>query len=321
MNRFASIDTLRGIAALIVVWGHFTRNNTPFPPSILKTFALPPEMGVSIFFVISGFILPYSMWRGGYEPAKHIWTFLGKRIRRLDPPYFVAIALGLAVLAAAKWPNYHIDWGMLAMHIGYLNPFFGAQWVTGVFWTLAIEFQFYVLLAIAFPLAAGNSWKFYSFAAACVASSQIFPVREFLPYHWPMFLMGIMAFRYVARKASAGAVIIGLSACASWAAVTISTPEALGAIVTAAAILTTNYSNAATRFFGKISYSLYLTHSHIGVRLVILGLPFATTEPLRLALCLASVAVCIGVAWVMWRFVERPSQVWAGRLEYKEGAD
>lgn len=317
MNRFASIDTLRGIAALIVVWGHFTRNNTPFPDGLLKTFSLPPKMGVSIFFVISGFILPYSMWRGGYEPSRHIWTFLGKRIRRLDPPYFVAIALGLAVLTAAKWPNYRIDWGMLAMHVGYLNPFFGAHWVTGVFWTLAIEFQFYVLLAIMFPLVAGGRTEFYVFVVSCLAWSFFVPVREFLPYHWPMFLMGIMAFRYVAGKAAYWEFAIAGSLLTGWAMATISFHESAAAMLTAGAILNTDYSNAATRFFGKISYSLYLTHSHIGVRLVILGLPFATTEPLRLALCLASVAVCIGVAWVMWRFVERPSQEWAGKLEYR----
>jgi peptidoglycan/LPS O-acetylase OafA/YrhL len=49
---------------------------------------------VEIFFVISGFILPYSLWKGGYV-RRDYGKFILKRVVRLDPPYFGAIILAL----------------------------------------------------------------------------------------------------------------------------------------------------------------------------------------------------------------------------------
>jgi peptidoglycan/LPS O-acetylase OafA/YrhL len=45
-----------------------------------------------MFFVLSGFIIPYSMARASYTVADFP-RFVLKRVTRIDPPYLVAIAL------------------------------------------------------------------------------------------------------------------------------------------------------------------------------------------------------------------------------------
>src|ERR1039457_1104473 len=94
--RLSIVHTLRGPAALMVAWFHFVKCG-PLDLGIFKLTAPDGGYGVIIFYVISGFVLPYSLWKGGYVLADY-GRFILKRIARLDPPYFASIAI---VLSAA----------------------------------------------------------------------------------------------------------------------------------------------------------------------------------------------------------------------------
>lgn len=80
MKRLESIQHLRGIAAMLVVFVHF--------PTPLAQFC--GSIGVDIFFFISGFIIFTSISRSGYynRPA----VFLKKRLLRILPLYWLTIA-------------------------------------------------------------------------------------------------------------------------------------------------------------------------------------------------------------------------------------
>ena len=78
--------------------------------------------GVSVFFVISGFVIPYSLYRGGYRLPQY-GKFVLKRIIRLDPPYLVTIILILAlgflsrVLPYAKVGEFHVTATQVFLHL------------------------------------------------------------------------------------------------------------------------------------------------------------------------------------------------------------
>ena len=143
-KRNHTVDALRAFAALWVCLFHFTA---------ATGIGAYGYLGVTIFFVISGFIVPYSMMRGGYTIAA--WpTFMLKRLVRLEPPYLASIGLILALGAFDMLRGFPQEWtaAQIAGHLGYANAFLGLPWLNGPYWSLAVEFQFYILMGLALPL-------------------------------------------------------------------------------------------------------------------------------------------------------------------------
>lgn len=100
--RLAFIDGLRGGAAFLVMLFHATNTVSNYPVNqLIRGSGAYGILGVSVFFVISGFIIPYSLWRSGYVFSTHWKNFLRKRMLRLAPAYVFSIvftvATGIAV--------------------------------------------------------------------------------------------------------------------------------------------------------------------------------------------------------------------------------
>src|SRR6266496_2774754 len=156
-RRLGTIDGLRGIAAFSVAWFHFTNGGKLLGDGWLKSSGRYGGVGVEIFFVISGFIIPYSLYRANYR-SRDFGVFLVKRVARLDPPYFadILIVLALSFLVPfvpgfqGQYPVY--TWTQLACHVGYANTIVGKPWINPVFWSLGIEFQYYLIIGAVFPL-------------------------------------------------------------------------------------------------------------------------------------------------------------------------
>jgi len=96
-SRVEIIDSLRGLAAFAVAWVHFTNGGNLIQAGWLKTSGAYGWLGVEVFFVISGFIIPFSLYHSGYRFPSHVGRFIFKRILRLDPPYLVTIALTIVL--------------------------------------------------------------------------------------------------------------------------------------------------------------------------------------------------------------------------------
>ena len=121
------------------------------------------QYGVQLFFVISGFVIPWSMQKAGYQ-FKNFFHFFLKRISRLEPPYLFSVLLALLLYYLRESyygkPNEHlqISTPQIALHLGYLIPFFKQyQWLNLVYW-MAIEFQYYLLIAIIFVPMIGSTF-------------------------------------------------------------------------------------------------------------------------------------------------------------------
>ncbi|MCR0984798.1 acyltransferase family protein [Roseomonas populi] len=167
--RIAFAHGLRGPAALSVLLSHYTQffwdrrgtaadflglpNWTGPAPAVLELHRWLPEgfaghFGVALFFLISGFVIPFSLLdrgRGAFA--------LGRGLRIL-PTY----AAGLSVTMLAVWA--------CARHFGQPVPFGAAQWATqllfvrdllglpsidGIVWTLEVEVRFYLLCLLLAP--------------------------------------------------------------------------------------------------------------------------------------------------------------------------
>ena len=320
-QRLHTVHTLRGLAAFGVVWYHFAYLNGLKP--WLGVTGKHGNLGVPVFFVISGFILPYSLWKGHYRLSDY-GRFVAKRVIRLDPPYLVAILLAVIIGYATGAPSYSgagpfaVTPMQLLLHLGFLNVFAGNQWVIGVLWTLAIEFHFYLTLGLTYYLLASEQeWKFLLFVAGCAVSQYLAFNIRYLPYHWPLFLLGIAAFRHKAGYMTTRKALLYLLVFFSYCEVTLGLATAIAGGGAALSIMFLTLRSQITNFLGDISYSLYLIHQPIGRPICNLGALFVTTRPQAALVAAFATVVVIAAAYLMYRWIELPSQRFAGRIRYR----
>jgi peptidoglycan/LPS O-acetylase OafA/YrhL len=324
-SRVESVEFLRGVAAFSVAWFHFTNGGGLLPDGWLKASGSYGGLGVQVFFVISGFIIPYSMYTAGFRFPADVLTFIWKRILRLEPPYLVAVFLAVALwYLSAIMPGFrgsepNLDLSQLLLHVGYMNGIFERPWLNPVFWSLAIEFQFYLFTALVFPIFFNESAvvRFAGLTLFC-AIGFVFPDPRFLFHFAGLFALGIITFWRFAGLIRAGTFALLVLAAAAMTMEMFGIPIAVAGFATALAIAFVKIPRvAAFTFLGAISYSLYLLHVPIGGRVVNFGTRFADSVPMQILVLLAAVACSLFAAYLMFRWIERPAQSWSSALRYR----
>ena len=322
LARIELIEGLRGLAAFAVAWFHFTNANAAFPTlGWLRASGAHGWLGVESFFVISGFIIPYAMFRAGYRRAA--WpTFLAKRLLRLEPSYLVSILLTLALWwVSSRSPNFTApppSVTQVLLHVGYLPAFFGYAWLQTAYWTLAIELQYYLLIAVSFDWLAHASARvrFACLAAACLLPFVV-PADTLVFRYLGLFALGIATFGRHTGLLTEGRYLIWLAAAAAvtWATFGL----AVAAVGAGTALLIAHGHRWHWRplaRLGTLSYSLYLVHGPVGERVVNLGSRYAHAPAAQVAVMVAAVAVSLGAAYALYRFVELPALRVAASLRY-----
>ena len=154
-SRFAPIDALRGLAALLVVWLHVTEvfMQLPVPPAGAWLYNLAASVdtgriGVVLFFAISGFVIPSSLPAPAPGTAgRALRVFVVRRFWRLFPAYWVSLA-GAALMA--WWLSAPLPWAALVANLTMLQGWWGVPDALGLYWSLRLELVFYLLCAALF---------------------------------------------------------------------------------------------------------------------------------------------------------------------------
>ncbi|MGB5084526.1 MAG: acyltransferase family protein [Methylocystis silviterrae] len=113
-------------------------------------------------FVISGFVIPYSLYGADYRVAQFP-RFMLRRFLRIEPPYLVSILLAVMLWhMSAAAPGFHglppqYSFWQIVAHLFYMVPFTNFGWLNVVYWSLFFEFLFYISVGLAFPLIARQS--------------------------------------------------------------------------------------------------------------------------------------------------------------------
>ncbi len=327
-RHISTLDTLRGLAALTVCLYHFTGKVIPSAriPALAAAFDWGGA-GVMVFFVISGFIIPYVLHTSQYR-LRDFGQFIGKRLIRICPPSWIVV-----LLIILQWwlyrAIYHTPHPYLAAlspqqifyNLIYTAPFFKSPWINNVFWTLSIEFQYYLLMALCFPLMFRNSWTF-CFGCIAVAVLYYLPVHpaEFFFKWGVLFMMGGATMLYFIRRIPLNlflAILAALSVAGYFQAGLVATSFSLG---TALIIAFIQIRNRAGAFLGKISYSLYLLHvicAPIFEKLLLTIIPVGNVfgKALILSFCLL---LTLFISWLFYVIVERCFIRLAGRWAVKE---
>jgi peptidoglycan/LPS O-acetylase OafA/YrhL len=144
-TRFITLDALRGVAALMVVFYHAGRMFNAWPPRF-------GYLAVDLFFILSGFVLAFSYDRR-LEAGMTLAEFLRRRAIRLYPLYLLGLILGISVatlspfLAAVTFKNMIVSVGFNLLMIpapklaGFQVETEGVLFPLDVsFWSLLFEF-------------------------------------------------------------------------------------------------------------------------------------------------------------------------------------
>ena len=166
------LNTLRAIAALIVLVGHYS-NRAQLWDAVLGTRA--PQLGVMLFFLLSAFLMS-ALYIGRAPTADAMRRYGLARFGRVVP-LFVAVVVGSWLLGKVGIPwlsesVYDIpEVKSLASHLATL---YGVQ----VLWTIPAEIHFYLVFAFLWWLRPRLPWAISLF---CIAVLGIFASG-----HWPV---------------------------------------------------------------------------------------------------------------------------------------
>lgn len=329
VRRFRELDALRGIAAAVVVLSHYTgSHNSSYPEDPAPLIDVWwGGTGVQLFFLISGFVILMTA-----EAAKRPSDFVISRFARLYPAYWLSLAFGVILAITFHVPHIPLEPGVIAANLTMVQRWFLIPNVIDVYWTLAVEMQFYVLMLLLIILLKAritdramvivaaiwlvvcviiSIWAFpasHGLSPQSVATPVKIVLNVTLAAYGPLFCTGMLA--YISRRRGQ----------LHWLTI----PAAIVAPITTG--LLQNWETAAIIAFicalflvvtmrettkilllppllwlGKISYSLYLTHSIIGLIIIHALWPYIG----RQGAVLVAIAVALLVAWGFYAFAEK----------------
>jgi peptidoglycan/LPS O-acetylase OafA/YrhL len=341
--RLPSLTGLRFVAAFLVFGFHVSISGLLAPSPLqhaLSRVAGAGAVGVSFFFVLSGFVLTWSA-----RPDDSARAFWRRRAAKIYPSYLVAFVFALIGLyatgRAVSVPAGVANVALLQSWWPDPKVYFGANSVS---WSLACEAFFYALFPWLLPaLNRIRPERLWLVAGACVAAVFAVPVvATLLPaerHYWfvyifpPVrlleFVLGILMALIVKRgrwpRVPVWAVVVLLVVAyavtpyfppdAETSAVTV-IPFAL--LIPAVAVADVEGRRSVWRsrvavWLGEVSFAFYLIHQSVIIDLM-RGLDADGSGPVA-ALTLSVVALGLSVALsaLMYRVVEVPAMRRWGR--------
>lgn len=339
MNKFVSIQSLRGIAVLGVVLFHSFSIEQKYSGGdfLLPNFLRLGQTGVDLFFVISGFVM-VTVTKGRFAKGGEMSRFLWGRLTRIYPTY---------------WFYFFLTFGVLLIKPGWVNSSQGNQVhllssflllpsdqlpLVMVAWSLIYEMWFYFVFSVLLRFHERLLLPSLLVWGAIVTTVNLVTVVDHLsaglqiilhPYSLE-FITGAVIALFLARQDTAllskqsAVLVLALVLAAGFPVAyrynVIELPGLtreiiigllFGFLVLSCATLEKYRFNPPKflQFIGDISYSVYLSHVLVLSAIGRLWLSvWQTPESLidNIIACLIMLAAVIAYGWVGYRFIEQP---------------
>jgi len=313
--RITEIDGLRGIAAISVLIFHFT--NAIQIPILYPVFKYG-YMGVHLFFIISGFVIFMSV-----ERSDNLKQFIKSRFIRLYPLYWLAIGVSVVITTLAftfnfigPFPVNGVSLGQLNANLTMFQHWMGVRDINGVFWTLIVELNFYILIGILIKTKKISNIILWCYGFLFIEFIYVLTRDTNLLFYLPLiqyghiFIVGIVFYNFYKRKQFLLSELI-LIICALIFHFLIFKPEEALIFIFMVGIF---YFVVSRRlkilslkplvYLGSISYFLYLVHESLAYMIFnFLDKIGITGNYTRIAIAL----MCIfGLVVFVTKYVEKP---------------
>lgn len=336
-TRYPEIDLLRGIACLMVVAFHYLHRGqasgrlSEGAVPWLDTIAGFGYLGVHLFFMISGYVIYMS------AEGASLRGFFASRVSRLYPVLWAGVVLTALVTWLAASPHFSVSVPQVLANLTMVPHWMGVAYVDGAYWSLAVELQFYLLMAALIALRWLPQAEFVMAAWLLVGTVNVvrpmYPVEFWLIAQWAsLFVAGMLFYRvtregWTARRLGlmvwALALTLAYAARATWLPAAGAEPAApgwMGFGITAALLLLFHLvflgvsrgwismqSSSICVWMGILTYPVYIIHQNIGYILLEAAGWRALDFHVRALTVLIGV---VAAAWAVNRWIERPLSRW-----------
>lgn len=326
-HRLEFLDALRGIAVALVLAQHVGERLWPGFAEFTHEHLQLGQLGVMVFFLCSGFIIPASLERGddGSTRRRRFLTFWRGRFFRLFPLYWLSLAAaGWLAFEGVYTPPTPMTTGDWVLNLSMVQMAVGAPNAIVVYWTLFFELLFYAGLSVLFLLGLHRHSVALSVAASVGCLALALGAGSLVGIGAPTgafclatMLTGTVFHRWhsgsVRLRTLVGCVLAAVVAGGALAhtAVAAAPPEnprfpamlaawiGAYAIVCTGMLLRSRPVPAALRRLGTISYSVYLLQA-----VVLVAVPELASRSLT---ALMWVAVVVAASEASYRLVETPA--------------
>jgi peptidoglycan/LPS O-acetylase OafA/YrhL len=341
-SRVRALTGLRAVAALLVVGTHAAFATGKLTHGYVGAIYAHLEVGVAIFFVLTGFLLfrPWVRAAVAGSAPPNLTRYARHRVRRILPGYVLTVLAVFALYTVfTPGPNPGQTWYGLVRYLTftqiYTDDYLITLLQTGLSqtWSLAVEVAFYAVLPGLAYLLLRTGWRPRRTLAALMALATITPLwllatnAEFLPNSAGMWLPAHLA-SFAGGMALAVLEVTG-ARCRATAAISlavvlylaVSTMDTASAPVTKAlayaAIATlvvapialndlgwypTLLSTRPMVWLGEISYEVFLLHVPIMAVTTYLVLRWPLFTGSLPGLLAATLALTIPAAWLLQRY-------------------
>lgn len=316
MQRLLFLDSLRGLAAIVVVYFHYTsvyRHLYGHSFSAVYDFDFG-LYGVEFFFMISGFVIFLTLSKVGSAR-----DFLFNRVVRLYPAYIVCLLITFACVSYFGLEGLETTFRDMLFNLTMFQRAAGVPDVDGVYWSLFSEWMFYLMMVVLFVFRKLDKMLWVGAAWLVLNVINIhfvylgYAARLLNLYHGVFFYSGIlfyMLYKGTGQKATvqlhlaaAFAVALSLFALKGWAD-----------MVVVAVLYTVFYLSISERmhflvnrpllFLGSISYALYLFHQYIGFIIMNQTKAYFGDSVL---IIVPPIVISIVAAYLITQFIEQPA--------------
>jgi len=325
-QKLKSIIAVRGIAVLLVMFCHFFSETALDVKSARLNIATDTlgHMGVTLFFIVSGFVLPYSMYKTDYS-FDRFPRYLYRRAVRIEPPYVASILLVLIGMSLKVLIGQTVNYSGGAIgvitQLLYLNGLLGIPWLNVVYWTLALEFQFYLLIGVIFPFLKRFDFLQLSFGLLLLCSFKFLGMEfKWISYFLPFFVAGYAFCAFKLEKITLGQLISLIIICALFNLYRNDVLYSIMDIITVivfAVLFCLEKRGMFPRwllFVGEISYSIYLVHNIIVFGICVLN-PLHLGLKIRIVICFLALIIAIWPSYLFYKYVEKPFHLNAQKMK------
>jgi len=354
-KKIAFANTLRGLACLAVVFNHhygvfwFGRQTVsnlinapildaatyPTPLGITWLNTIPAinwgAYGVALFFLISGFVIPFSLQKTS------LIGFLANRFFRIVPTYIAGFSISLFAIYICSlyfsriWPFNTAQ--VLIHYLPGLRDILLSKEIDGIVWTLEVETKFYLICAVLILWFRNCSLKvfitpFILFSLGLFLNIRMSGMAEkrwmltatyMLESQYVIYMFIGVIFNYLYQKrinhlqATLGIMVLFSLFCIQWVngpyfssfMIAWSYGLALLTFILGYAFPAAFEGNKVLNFLANISYPLYIVHGILGYAILRLMIDrgFGATFALFIAGCF-----CLLISWFIHMFIEKPTQ-------------